>query len=93
MSGERGAGERKTAAWRSPDDRLPRLIGKSTSLINGIKQGRRPKRPAVDLGVAETRYGVEMFARRVTLVMIESVTGITRVQLAHQAIARDLGND
>src|SRR3989442_7229437 len=51
--------------------------------LDPIKQGGRPKRSAVRVGIAEPRDGVEMLARRVALVPIEPVAGIPAVELQH----------
>ena len=44
--------------------------------VHPIKQGRRPERAAVDVGIAEARHRVEVIPRGVALVAIEPVARI-----------------
>jgi hypothetical protein len=47
----------------------------------------------MNVGIAEARDCLQMIARGVSLVPIEPVPRVARVQLVHHPIARDLGDD
>src|SRR4029453_5588423 len=69
-----------------------RSIGTDRDL-DPIKQGWWPERAAMRLGIAMPGDGVEVIARRVSLMAVESIAGIVGVELEHRAVARDLGHD
>src|SRR5439155_14947146 len=61
--------------------------------LDPIKQGGGPERSPMRVGIAEPRHRIEMLARRVAFVPIESVAGIPAVELEHGAIAGHLRHD
>ena len=61
--------------------------------VHPIKQGLGPERSPMDVGVAESRDRVQVIAGGVSLVAVEAVAGIGRVQFQHHPVARHLGHD
>src|SRR5262245_11653512 len=70
-----------------------RLLATARWDLDPIKQGRRPERAAVRLGITMPRDGVEVIARGVALMAVEPVARVDGVERQHRAVARDLGHD
>src|SRR5262245_45733520 len=64
-----------------------------SGLLNPIKQRRGPDRAAVRVRVAVARHRVEVLARRVALVPVESIARIQAMELEHGPVPRHLGHN
>jgi hypothetical protein len=65
----------------------------SRRLAEPVEEGRWSERTPVHVGVPVASHGIQVLSCCIPFVSVETVPRITRVELLHQTITRDLGDD